>query len=365
MIEADAIVVGGGLAGAAAAARLAATGRRVVLFERTAGAQHKVCGEFLSGEAVGDLRALGIDPAALGAAPLDTVRLVVDGRAAETALPFRACGLSRRRLDERLLAVAAERGAELRRGHAVRRLDRSDGRWAVDGVRAPALLLATGKHDLRGHGRPAAGALIGFKMHFRLDPAAARRLAGAVEIHLYDGGYAGLQPIEHDVANLCLLVSRERYAALGRRWDRLLGFLRHGAPDLAARLAGARPLIDRPPAVSGLPYGHVHAPGSTGEPPGLYRLGDQFAVIPSFAGDGMAIALHSARRAADALLAGADAVAFHRALGRELRGRVRDAHLVGRAVEGPVGRRLVAAACRAAPPLMAWLAARTRVPAEG
>jgi len=46
------LVVGGGLAGAMAGLRLARAGRSVVLLEKEPGAHHKVCGEFLSPEAV-------------------------------------------------------------------------------------------------------------------------------------------------------------------------------------------------------------------------------------------------------------------------------------------------------------------------
>ena len=47
----EAIVVGGGLAGSAFAIELARQGRAVIVLEKTTGAHHKVCGEFLSAEA--------------------------------------------------------------------------------------------------------------------------------------------------------------------------------------------------------------------------------------------------------------------------------------------------------------------------
>src|SRR3546814_1720006 len=81
-------------------------------------------------------------------------------------------------------------------------------------------------------------------------------------------------------------------------------------------LAEVEPLIDRLHAVSNIPYGFVHRPdhGQIS----FYRLGDQTAVIPSFSGDGMAIALHSGIAAARCHLAGGSAVDFHRALRREI-----------------------------------------------
>ncbi|MBY0338886.1 MAG: hypothetical protein K2X11_19885, partial [Acetobacteraceae bacterium] len=69
------------------------------------------------------------------------------------------------------------------------------------------------------------------------------------------------------------------------------------------------PVRDRPLAVAGVPYGFRAAGGA----PGLYRVGDQLSVIPSFTGDGMAMALHSGLAAAEAILTGRDAPDFHAA----------------------------------------------------
>ncbi|MEJ1976342.1 MAG: FAD-dependent monooxygenase [Acetobacteraceae bacterium] len=114
------VVAGGGPAGAAAACLLARAGRPVMLLERDAGPRHKICGEFLSREALVYLGGLGIDVAALGAADIPAMRLVHRGRAAESALPFRGAGLSRLALDEALLRRAESLGAAVHRGVRVR-----------------------------------------------------------------------------------------------------------------------------------------------------------------------------------------------------------------------------------------------------
>ena len=86
------MVAGGGLAGAAAAARLAMAGRRVLLLERTRGPHDKVCGEFLSGEAAAELTALGLPPAGLGAAPIAAVRLVAGPHGGDRRAAVRRLG---------------------------------------------------------------------------------------------------------------------------------------------------------------------------------------------------------------------------------------------------------------------------------
>src|SRR3974390_3525150 len=119
---APAVVIGGGIAGAAIAAHLAQAGRAVTLIERRDGPHHKVCGEFVSGEAALYLDDLGIDLVALGAVRMRAVRLAAGRPVASAPLPFPAFSLSRCALDEALLRAAAAAGAEVRRGRGVRAL---------------------------------------------------------------------------------------------------------------------------------------------------------------------------------------------------------------------------------------------------
>ncbi len=125
-------VVGGGPAGAAVACRLARAGRAVTVFEREKAPAHVVCGEFLGGDALAQLAALGIDVLALGGRTIHRVRLVRGDRVAEASLPFPAAGISRRVLDSALLGEAEASGARVLRGHAVRGL--CDGRLLVAGL---------------------------------------------------------------------------------------------------------------------------------------------------------------------------------------------------------------------------------------
>lgn len=353
----EALVIGGGPAGSALATRLARSGREVVLVERETGPHDKVCGEFLSWEAVEDLKALGLDVFALGAVPIHEVGLIHETRTAATALPFPAASLSRRTLDEALLARAAGAGAEVRRGLRVTGLEREGEGWRAllaqrEALHARHVFLATGKHDLRGWKRPegAQGDLVGFKMHWR----GAADHGGRVEILLFDGGYAGLEPVEGGRLNLCLLVRKTRLARLGG-WPELLASLMDNS-TLAERLSGAEPCWDRPLAAFALPYGFVARQAD-----GVWRLGDQAAVIPSFAGEGMAIALHSARRAAEAFLAGRTPETFQRQLAGELGAQVRRATWLSQLMVEPAAQGALALAACARPRLLALVAGATRI----
>lgn len=360
----EALIVGGGLAGGALAVSLASAGRDVVLLERETGPHDKVCGEFLSREAVLYLNALGVDPLALGAQRIDAVRLASGKRVATVGLPFSALSLSRRALDDALLTRAAQAGAHIRMGARVQSLEAGAAGWQArladgENISAKSAFLATGKHDVRGWPRPAGlqSDLIGFKQYWRLAPAQAAALAGHVELILFPGGYAGLEPVEDGRANLCLVVQRKRFATLGQQWPRLLDVIRADNALLDARLAGAMPCMDRPLAIASIPYGYVR-----GVSDGLWRLGDQAAVIPSFAGDGMSIALHSAGVAATCFLNGGSAAAYQRRMAADVKSAVRFATALSLLSVHPAGRRLIGWGAAFIPGAMRLVAAGTRVP---
>jgi flavin-dependent dehydrogenase len=355
------VIIGGGLAGGAAAARLAVLGQRPLLLEREAAAHDKICGEFLSVEAAAHLAALGFDIGRLGGAPIGDVRLHVGRRSASARLPFVAAGLSRRSLDWALLDHAETLGVEVRRDTVVRQIS-EDGAVVADGTISGTLLLATGKHELRGQGRDPAGTisnLIGFKQFFRATPALKAALAGTVAITAFDGGYAGLQCVEGGRLNLCLLVERDRFRALGGSWPTLFAALVR-EPGLAL-LADAEALLSKPLTISAVPYGYLAQP--RGDDP-IYRLGDQAAVIPSFCGDGMAMALHGGRLAADMLAAGASAPVFQARLHGDVGAQVRLATRLQRFATSPLGRFALIAGLGAAPAALAALAKWTRVAPE-
>ena len=366
-MSAPVVIAGGGPAGAAAACVLSRAGVAVTLIERTSEATDKICGEFLSAEAQHYLNGIGVDPFAHGAHRIGHVRLVNGTHVANSKLPFTGAGLSRRVLDEALLHHAALLGADIRRGQAVT-LCQDESPLSLSlgahGTIVPkTLFLATGKHELRGLRRTVGTAsdCVGFKLHLRLDAAQTEALAGHVEIIMLRDGYAGLQRIEDGMANLCLLISNARLQEHGNCWEGLLDHLLQTEPHLSVRLANATPLMARPLAIFRVPYGFVHTPGKA-DPPGVFRLGDQMAVIPSFTGDGMSIALHSAVVAARCHLLGKDAATYHRRLRHDIAGQISRAGVLQR-VANSAPNFLVQAA-RLCPAGVRLAARLTRVPSR-
>lgn len=349
-----ALILGGGPAGTAAAIALARHGIAATILERTRETGDALCGGFLSWRTLAAVERLGIAPDALNPNVITRVRVCVGDRTAEAPLPAPARAVSRARLDTLMLARATALGIGIERGVAIRALEGRSVRLG-DGasVTGDALLLATGKHDLRGAGRtaaPDADPVLGIRVRLPAAPA----IGDAIELHLFDGGYAGLAVQEDGNANFCMAVARSRLQAAGDP-AALLRALARENPLLADRLDRLDPAapID---AIANVPYGWRTA--TTVDD--VYRLGDQAAVIPSLAGEGLGIAVASGVSAADAVARGVPAVDYQRTFARHAARPLAAAGAIRAAAGRTAGARLLLAATPL--PGLARLAARlTRI----
>lgn len=362
----EALVIGGGPAGSVAALRLARGGMRTLLVEKNHEGHNPVCGGFVSADALDLLRRAGIDTQALGGHPVHRMRFQVGPRRLEADLPFPAIGLSRRRLDATLLQAARNAGAEITFGRSARSLS---GRCTIgfaDGgnLAAEAIVLATGKLNLRGIERPGesarGNAKVGLRMALRPSAACATDLAGMIELHLFAEGYAGLVLQEDGNLNLCLSVAAQRLREAGGSPDNLLAILAPEAPLLAQRVAAGTPLGGWS-SIARIPYGWR----ARDTVPGLFRVGDQAAVIASLAGDGIGIAVASATAASKALLEGgpAAATAYQREFACRARRPLACAELLRAVAESPAWSRPIARMLSVRPQVLAWGATATRIAA--
>ena len=304
----DAVVVGAGPAGSAAAARLAGAGAKVALLEKDVFPRRKVCGQFLAGDAIESLDRLGAKGAveAIGPERIEAGRIHVPGqRAVSFALRVPGLGISRRVFDDLLARRAEAAGAEWTTGIRVLAVDGSTREGfrvrfsrgdSSDEIQARVVVGAWGRWDaldrsLSRRFLSLRGRFFGWNVELRGD---SEFLRGDVRLYLFEGGYCGLSRLEGGRVNLAGVVSDRLRQGLPAGWDAVLAHARHGNPELARDLASLRPDRD-----GFLGTGPVFF---TAKPPterGMLMAGDAAGVIDPFSGEGQASALASGVLAGD------------------------------------------------------------------
>ena len=371
----DVAVIGAGPAGALAAWHLARGGLNVVLFEKQRQPHHKVCGEFISAEGLPYLKEMGVDLDKLGATTISNFRLHGPTRSCAAKLRHACRGVSRIRLDERMIEAATGAGAALRRGEAVQSLRRLDG--AGFGIEtsggvltAGYVICATGKIDFKPVRRRAGrdSGMVGFKLHLRLGSEALALLQTHVDLFVFEGGYGGLAPVEDGLVNFCFLLEKAAMRPVEADWPAMAQRFSELCPELGVYLADSEAVFWPPVTVANVPYGFVRKEAADTD---LYCVGDQLAVIPSLTGDGMAIAMMSARRAAEHILSsrrdesGVGARDFHEEMARVLRPQVNFGFHVHRLFKAPRLCDIGMLAVRLWPGLVDLVIRKTRSPALG
>ena len=362
MRRTDPLILGGGPAGAIAALVLAQGGAKPLILERSRETGDALCGGFMSWQTLQSLEQSGVSTSELRGHTLRRVRMFAGSRVAEAMLPALANGLSRHRLDSLLLHNAEKAGAGVARGVTIRSVSFA-GIVEIEGGQpfdAESVFLATGKHNIRGLPRPRTDADPAMGLRLRLPRHASfdRLIGDAIELFLFDGGYAGIVLQEDGSANICLAVRKSRLSAVGGAPLDLIKALGLTSPQFGERISTltADIAVD---AIAAIPYGWR----ATGTGFGFFRLGDQAAVIPSLAGEGNGIAIASGRAAALAWLAGGAlaAPAYQRALARRTRGPVGMATRLWHWAERPVIASAAVRLLRIAPGLAGFLAQATRL----
>ncbi len=235
--------------------------------------RHRVCGEFISGVGGTTLESLGIAGALDDARQHDTVAWFREGREIfRGALPVPALGISRQRLDLRLMQRVLALGGEIEEGSRIAREARDGMVWAAGRIARP-------------------GSWIGLKCHFE-----GLELHADLEMHLGSGGYLGLAGIEDGKVNACGLF-RVDVARRARGVDLLYRYLTAvGNAALVQRLRQACCRDESFSAVAGFELGRQVAE------PGLCTIGDAECIIPPFTGNGMSMAFQSAEVAIEPLV---------------------------------------------------------------
>ena len=306
----DAVVIGAGVAGAAAAATLARAGVGVLLLERQAFPRAKVCGGCLHREGLATLDRLGLGGCVPADAPAVGEAVVWNGGRA-TRVPSRhGRVVERAAFDAALVGAAVAAGAAFRGGVTARVLPGEDARWRVDAggeVRARVVIAADGLggsslRGLDGFGlERAAGSRIGLGA---TGPAPAGDRdplpAGTVAMFVSAHGYLGLTRLPGGAVDLA--------AAADGSFVRSAGGPGAAAVALAEAAGAPEDLIGLAAAASGWKATPpLTCSRSRLAAPGLRVAGDSGGYLEPFTGEGMAWALDDAEAAAASLLRVLDA----------------------------------------------------------
>jgi menaquinone-9 beta-reductase len=232
----NALIIGAGPAGSAAAILLARAGWSVALVERQRFPRRKVCGECIAASNLPLLEALGIGPAFDSAAgpELHRVALMIGDRQFVADLPQAAHekfrwgrALGRETLDTLLVEQAASMGvtvlqpwsAEAMEGHAggwrcaLRSLD-AGGAMTVHSQVAIAANGSWESRPSRGSGvhKRSSADLFAFKANFRN----ASLAAGLLPILSFQGGYGGMVVADDGATTLAGCIRRDRLSSIRR-----------------------------------------------------------------------------------------------------------------------------------------------------
>jgi menaquinone-9 beta-reductase len=306
----DVAIVGAGPAGATLAALLASRGVRVAVYDRDAFPRDKLCGEFLSYDALPVLEPLGVVDAidAAGAPRIDRCRVIGRSRNYEFSFPHAARGVSRMFFDDLLLRTAGQRGAERLDGSVVKDLaPKADGwRLTVGGTETEARIVVGawgrwGRFDQqlqRAFVTDRARRNFGFKRHYVSTANRVPQTANPfIDLYAFRRGYLGVNAVEGGVTNICGLVHASRLTGHKGRWDTFVDTLRTEEPRLAELYGGYEPVQEH--YLSSEPV--IFRARSAVEG-GVFMIGDASGIIDPLTGNGMAMAVQSALLAAPLLL---------------------------------------------------------------
>ncbi len=322
MSRCDAIILGGGPAGAAAGLLLARAGWAVRLYERKTFPRRKVCGEYLSATNLPLLDRLGLGERfrALAGPPVRQVGLFAGRVMLRSSLPRLAewgRALGREHLDTLLLDEARRAGVEVRQPWVVADVWSGGCRarclesGAVEETRARIVVAAHGSWDAGtlptqpARQAAAPGDLLAFKAHF----AGGDLPEGLMPLLAFPGGYGGMVHADEGRVSISCCVRRAALAEVRRRYpgeagDAVQAHLLESCLGVRQALARARRL--GPWLAAGPIRPGIRLPGREG----VFFVGNAAGEAHPVIAEGISMALQSSWLLVQHLLAGRDGQAY-------------------------------------------------------
>jgi menaquinone-9 beta-reductase len=389
----DALVVGGGPAGATAAILLAKAGWRIGVVEKKPFPRRKVCGEFISATSWPLLRELGVAESLMAQAGPEIRRVGLYAAenvlAAEMPSPrdgSEAWGraLGREHLDSLLLARAAEAGADVIQPWTLSRVERIAGSHVCSAVAKekqaygaePAAMDLRARIIIAAHGSwepgpmptqsprhpRCASDLFAFKANFR-DTGLP---LGLMPLLIFPGGYGGMVQTDGGRVSLSCCIRRDaleqcrRECANAPAGEAVFAHIQASCRGVREALSGARP---EGPWLSAGPI----RPGIRSfRRERFFTLGNATGEAHPIVAEGISMAIQSAWLLCEHLVARKDAALatdaskalraigrdYERAWRKNFATRIRAAALFAQLAMRPVTSKLAVALLRRAPPIL-------------
>ncbi|HEY0651831.1 MAG TPA: NAD(P)/FAD-dependent oxidoreductase, partial [Chryseosolibacter sp.] len=292
------IIIGGGLAGLVSGILLRRKGIPCLLIEKKSYPLHRVCGEYVSNEALPFLKGHRLYPEKFSPPHIDEFVLSsVTGKVSTMKLDLGGFGISRFSLDFFLYEIAKECGVEFLLDTEANSVRFEHDRFTVETTKGSfegnVVIGAQGKRSrldvsLRRSFVEKRSPYVGVKYHARNDHP-----VNQVALHNFEGGYCGINRVEDGVSNICYLTERETLREQGSI-QALEQNILYRNPRLKDIFVNSDFLFAKPEVINEISF-ETKGPIENH----VLMAGDAAGMIAPLCGNGMAIAIHSAKIAAD------------------------------------------------------------------
>lgn len=287
-------IIGGGLAGLTAAIHLSKIGLKVILFEKNEYPKHKVCGEYISNEIVPYLNWLSLNISELNPTQISKLDFsTADGRMIHCDLPLGGFGVSRYALDAFLYEKAIQNGCEIIHDSVDTIVYENDVHTIStlnNGVFTSEIVIgAFGKRStidqkLKREFIQKKSHWLAVKAHY-----SGEFPTDTVGLHNFEGGYCGVSKVENDVINICYLASYDSFKKY-KNTEEYQNQIVSNNPHLKLIFDSAKMIFEAPLTISQVSFSKKKLLENH-----ILMIGDSAGLIHPLCGNGMAIAIHSAK----------------------------------------------------------------------
>lgn len=306
MTKKEVLIIGGGLSGLIAAIHLRKLNIPVTVIEKNSYPKHKVCGEYISNEVLPYFQWLNISLEELQPTSITKLQFsTTSGKVVYAKLPLGGFGVSRYSLDYYLYQKAIESGCQVIQ-ETVENIYFENDEFKIataegNSLKAAIVLGAFGKRSnidiqLKRNFIQQKSPWLAVKAHYE-----GNFPNDVVGLHNFNGGYCGVSKVEDDKINICYLASYDSFKIYKNSDDYQKQVLERN-PFLKAVFQNSKlSFIEQSKYLKPLTISQISFEAKNPVENHILMIGDTAGLIHPLCGNGMAMAIHSAKIAAEAI----------------------------------------------------------------